>query len=498
MLLERACEESSEPPSGSNEDRMPPRVTIRLLGPPEVRRGRERVEFDTRKAIAILAYLALEGGTQPRDRLAAMLWPDADDERARASLRRTLSPLRTGLGPGVLVADTVSVGLGPNALSVDVERFRSLLREGRVSDAVALYRGDLLAGFSLKDAPQFEDWQAARAEELRDELRGALTRLSAEAAAAGDPARAIGHARRLLEIDALDELAHRELMRLFAAAGDRAAAMRQYRECARALDAELGVAPMPETKELYERIRQGEPAAEPARRSADEAAGDVYTLHGSYAKAIASYEAAAAEAAPPARAQIEQKLAEVHHRRGDWERAEQHYRRAGEAGDEAHRARVTADWSLAAHRHGDTSRALTLARKALALAERAGEVRALAQAHNILGILTRERRHLERALELAGALPDPSVRVAALNNLALAYRRSGDLERAAAYARDALRQSEALGDRHREAALHNNLADVLQAQGRREEAMRHLKRAVALFSEIGGAREPEVWKLVEW
>jgi tetratricopeptide (TPR) repeat protein len=77
-------------------------------------------------------------------------------------------------------------------------------------------------------------------------------------------------------------------------------------------------------------------------------------------------------------------------------------------------------------------------------------------------------------------------------------RVSGNPDRALTYARDALAQSEALGDRHREAALHNDLADVLQALGQREEAMRHLKRSAALSSEIGGAREPEVWKLVEW
>lgn len=484
---------------GRGAKRLRAKVSLSLLGPPLVEKAGRAVEFETRKAIAILAYLELEGGTQPRDRLAAMLWPDADDERARASLRRTLSPLRTELGDEVLVADTVSVRLGTDAVTSDVERFRSLLREGKLGEAVALYRGDLLAGFSLKDSPAFDEWQAARSEELRAELREGLTRLSAEAIEAGDVSRAAAQMRRLLEVDPLDELAHRELMRLYALSGDRAAAMRQFRECARVLDAELGVAPMPETKELYERIRTGEAGGgEAPRRSADEAAGDVYTLHGSYAKAIASYEAAAAEAAPSARAQIEHKLAEVHHRRGDWERAEHHYKRAAEGGDDAHKARVTADWSLAAHRHGETSRALTLARKALALSERAGEVRALAQANNILGILTKDRRHLERSLELARALPDPGVRVAALNNLALADRRAGDLDGALAHAREALRQSEALGDRHREAALHNNLADVLQALGKREEAMRHLKRAAALFSEVGGAREPEVWKLVEW
>jgi len=474
-------------------------VTVSLLGPPRVERDGRAIEFDTRKAIALLAFLILEGRTQSRDRLATMLWPEADQDRARASLRRTLSPVRTALGEEVVKTDTLRVEIAQGTLSVDVDRFRDLVRAGKLEDAVSLYRGDFLVGFSLKDSPEFEDWQSARQSELRDELRGALARLASDATTVAGRARAIAYARRMIELDPLDEMAHQMLMRLYAASGDRAAAMRQYGECVRVLDAELGVAPMPETKELYERIRLGESGGiAHGRRSADEAAADVYTLHGSYAKAIASYETAIVESAPDARHQIEHKLAEVHHRRGDWDQAESHYRKAGEGGDDGHKARVLADWSLAAHRHGDSSRAITLARKALALSERSGDVRALAQAHNILGILTRDERHLTRALELSRGLPDPSVRVAVLNNLALGHLRSGHPERALDYAREAIEHSEGLGDRHREAALHNNLADVLQALGRHDEAMRHLKRSATLFSEIGGAREPEIWKLVEW
>lgn len=474
-------------------------MTVSLLGPPRVERDGRAIEFDTRKAMALLAYLILEGRTQSRDQLATMFWPDADQDRARASLRRTLSPVRTALGEDVLRSDTLKVEVAPGALSVDVEHFRELVRAGKLEDAVSLYRGDFLVGFSLKDSPGFEDWQSARQNELRDELRGALGRLASDATTVAGRGRAIAHARRMIELDPLDEIAHQMLMRLYAASGDRAAAMRQYSECVRVLDAELGVAPMTETKDLYERIRLGElGGVEQARRSAEEAAADVYTLHGSYEKAIASYEAAIAEAPADARPHIEHKLAEVHHRRGEWERAESHYRKASEGGDDGHKARVLADWSLAAHRHGDASRAIAFARKALALSERSGEVRALAQAHNILGILTQDQRHFERALELSRELADPSVHIAVLNNLALAHVRSGHLDRALTYARDALEQSEALGDRHRQAALHNNLADVLQALGKHEEAMRHLKRSAALFSEIGGAREPEVWKLVQW
>lgn len=462
--------------------------------------------FDTRKAIAIVALLALDGGRQPRERLATLLWPDADPERARGALRRTLSAIRTSAIGDHLEADTTSVGLRRDGLEVDVHRFRELRAKGDHGRAVDEHAGDLLSGFALRDAPEFEEWTEAQGETLRSELADSLERLIGEERDAGRLAKALAHARRWLELDPLNEAAHREVMRLHALAGDRSAAIRQYHECVHLLDHELGVAPLEETVALYEAIREGRTPREPrvtppppaSVRNVDEAVGDLYTLHGAYAKAIASYEIALASATGGARPTLERKLAEVFHRRGDWENAERHYARAAESGDESERARALADRSLVAHRRGDADRALRLARKALLLAKSARDDRALAQAHNILGILSRDRRHLEEALSLAQRLGDPAATVAALNNLALAHLREGTDEKALPFAARALEESEALGDRHREAALHNNLADVLRSLGRKDEAMRHLKRAAALFAEVGGAREPEVWKLVEW
>lgn len=484
---------------------VPGRLALTLLGAPRVEANGRAVEFETRKAVAILAFLAIESGRQPRERLAAMLWPEADEERARGALRRTLSAIRTSpIGTG-LVTDTATVSL-EDRVSVDVRRFRELRDAGKHSQAIALYTGDLLAGFSLRDAPEFEEWQGAQATALRSELAGSLERLIREERDAGRVPKALAHARRWLELDPLNEAAHRELMRLHALGGDRSAAVRQYHECTQLLDRELGVTPLADTVALYEAIKAGRAPAEdrvtppaPASvRNVDEAVGDLYTLHGAYAKAIESYGSALAAAPAPARPSIERKLAEVFHRRGDWENAERHYARAAESDDESERARALADRSLVAHRRGDADRAMQLARKALLLAKDARDDRAVAQAHNILGILSRDRKHLEAALTLAERLADPAVTVAALNNLALAHLRDGAPEKALPLATRALEESEDLGDRHREAALHNNLADVLRAVGRNDEAMRHLKRAATLFAEVGGSREPEVWKLIEW
>jgi DNA-binding SARP family transcriptional activator len=239
-----------------------------------------------------------------------------------------------------------------------------------------------------------------------------------------------------------------------------------------------------------------------------EAIGDLETLAGAYDGALASYEAAAARCPPAAVAALEHKLGGVHDRLGDRQAAASHYQ-AALAGlqDDAGKARLHADWSLSAHRRGDRGQAVELADRALTLAEAAGDAKALAQAHNILGVLAGHLGdhegalgHLERSLVLAERLSDPSSRVAALNNLALAHGAAGELDRAAALAETALALCSSYGDRHRQAALHNNLADLLQAMGREEDAMAHLKQAVTIFTEVGapGSLQPEIWKLVEW
>ena len=237
--------------------------------------------------------------------------------------------------------------------------------------------------------------------------------------------------------------------------------------------------------------------------------GDLLTLAGDYAGALGAYEAAAALAPSERLASIAHRIGLVHHRRGDWELAESSFAEALAALPEdatALEARILADRSLTAHRRGDGS-AEALAGQALKLADAAGDRRALAQAHNILGILAsgrgahaEARSRLERSLALASGEDDGSARAAALNNLALALRAEGQLDRALELTAEAVALCAAVGDRHREAALANNVADLLNAAGRREEAMDHLKSAVAIFAEIGqgGPREPEIWKLVEW
>lgn len=241
------------------------RLTVSLLGPPRIEVDGAPLRVDTRKAIALLAYLAVTAERQSRDTLATLLWPDHDTEHARAALRRTLSALAKGLGGNFLAIERTAIALAPAGVWLDVIEFRRLASDGREDEAIALYRGDFLSGFGLRDSIEFDDWQLFEAETLRREYAGVLERRARELAAAGAGAEAVELARRWLALDQLQEPAHRLLMDLYFASGERAAALRQYRECVRTLDAELGVAPLEETTALYESIRENARPPAPAR-----------------------------------------------------------------------------------------------------------------------------------------------------------------------------------------------------------------------------------------
>src|SRR5579859_2233985 len=259
-------------------------LKLLLLGPASLERDGAPVALETRKALALLAYLAASGQAHSRETLAALLWPDYAPARAFANLRRTLWALtRAGL-VDLVEAEGESLALNPAAgLWTDLGEFRRLLAEGRshghaegepcarcvpcLNAAAALYRGDFMTGFSLRDAAPFDEWQLAQAEGLRRDLAGALERLARALADQGEHEPAIAAARRWLSLDPLNEAAHRRLMQLYAAAGQRSAALRQYQEAARIVQAELGAPPQPETTALYEQIQasgQAAPAAAPA------------------------------------------------------------------------------------------------------------------------------------------------------------------------------------------------------------------------------------------
>jgi predicted ATPase/DNA-binding SARP family transcriptional activator len=269
-------------------------LRIALFGYPAITLDDEQLAIPERKALALIAYLALSGERHSRATLALRFWPDLDQARAFAYLRHALWSLRQAQLDPWLEGDRATVRLRPGYW-LDVAAFRQALDAGEYAAAVALGQAEFLEGFGLRDAPGFEEWQLQEAEQLRQELAQALRRLLAQRTIAGAYGEAIEYARRWLALDPLDEAAHRQLMLLHAWNAQPAAAIRQYEECARLLRAELAAEPDRETQELYLALRARQPPPPPAPRPHTPVAEPTP------APAAGAGEAATAEPARPAR-----------------------------------------------------------------------------------------------------------------------------------------------------------------------------------------------------
>ncbi len=245
-------------------------MKLYLLGPPRVELQDRPIEMERRKEVALLAYLAVTEEAQSRDMLAAIFWPNNSQNRARADLSRDLSILNKALKGCWLEIERERVGLRREAgFWLDVEQFQRLAhsttgpasRLETLTEAVNLYRDDFLTGFTLPDCPDFDEWQFFQTEGLRQSLASVTEQLIDLHRAQGDYDAAIVYARRRLSLDLLHEPAHRSLMRLYAATGQQAAALRQYQRCVQVFEEELNVPPADETTVLFERIRSGDQLA---------------------------------------------------------------------------------------------------------------------------------------------------------------------------------------------------------------------------------------------
>lgn len=241
------------------------RLDLALLGAPRVSIDGRALSFPTRKALALLIYLAVERGAHTRARLAALLWPDSDAAHSRLSLRRTLGQLRDVLGerdPGAvyLRAAEDTLQLIPAGAALDLDLLRDLSRppgdRPALEAALAAYRGDFLDGFSLPDAPEFDTWASIQRELWHRQLALALDQLAALAFADGEMQLALATAQRWVAHDPLNEAAHRRLIEAHAALGARALALQAYAALKAALARELGLAPAAETEALVARLRQ--------------------------------------------------------------------------------------------------------------------------------------------------------------------------------------------------------------------------------------------------
>ena len=259
-------------------------LQLSLFGVPIVKHGETTLTFSTRKALALLVYLALEGGAHPRKILSESFWPELDAERGRTVLRATLFELRKLLEcshssgeQAHLLAERNTLGLNQDkslvldlhlveAVSKQVERQGALLvGEGdgelvaQLEQATHLMRGPFLEGFTLRDSQFFDDWTRQQREYWRLHMHHLFDALSRLYERVGDVEQAIDTVGRWLSFDPLHEEGYRMLMRLRFSLGDRVGALRAYKTCREVLAHELELEPEPETVALATWIRSTNP-----------------------------------------------------------------------------------------------------------------------------------------------------------------------------------------------------------------------------------------------
>src|SRR5437660_1009960 len=273
-------------------------LRLAVLGPPQVVHDGRRLSFALHKAQALLLYLAVEGGLQPRSKLAAFLWPDSEPHDARTALRNALTLLRRLLsddeaslaGHSHLRSERDLLGLDLHApFELDLDVVQQAYQQARrisafpsepqgsalaaqVQHALALVRGSFLDGFWLgKEAP-FDEWVQQQQQQWQVRVQFLLDRLSSWQEEAFEWEPALATLTRWLALDPLSEEASRRLMRLHLAHGDATAARRVYATLRTRLAQELQVQPSAETLALAEHLRttQARPGSRPARRPTGE------------------------------------------------------------------------------------------------------------------------------------------------------------------------------------------------------------------------------------
>ncbi len=263
-------------------------LQLRLLGTFDATLdGVPLARFRSAKVRALLAYLAVESGRpHRREVLATLLWGEYPEHDAQRSLSQALSNLRSLLAPLAAGGDpsesllsitgqSVQLHADPERIWVDVHAFDSLLASadprhasaieepdvpGLLAEAVAFYQGPFLAGLSLPDSPEFEEWLVLHREQCYQAPLLALERLVGHHLAEGRTDLVEQYARRQLALEPWSEGGHQSLMLALALEGQRGAALQQYQACRRVLAEELGVEPSAETEALARQIRDGVPS----------------------------------------------------------------------------------------------------------------------------------------------------------------------------------------------------------------------------------------------
>jgi DNA-binding SARP family transcriptional activator/TolB-like protein len=245
-------------------------TTLRLLGAFAIAVSAERPAapvIRSRKARALLAYLAMTpDGRAGREELATLFWGDTPDAQARHSLRQCLSSLRQDLHhaePELVCIERETIKLSTDGLVVDARELLSLAASTEpdaLARAAELWRGPFLADLAL-DIEEFAAWRSRKQERIAGAAARIFESLCANADTAGDGARAVTMAERLVALDPTHEERQRVALRIYARHRGRDAALDRAQQLVSLLRSELDVAPEPETRALIAAIRNSEIAS---------------------------------------------------------------------------------------------------------------------------------------------------------------------------------------------------------------------------------------------
>ena len=241
-----------------------PLLRLFLLGSPRVEWEAHEIVVTLRRSVALLAYITMsDRPLEPRDALSSCSGPmPTSVTRAAASDGRCIARASL-LSQSVFLAQGEEVRIDPSIRvwvdARELERHARAVSQSQdgldsLARTAALYQGDFMSGFSLPDSATWEDWQFQECERFKQIAERLLEAAAETGLSAGEYHRGVNFARRRLEIDRLNESAHRQLMQLYAASGQQSAALRQFQQCVRILAAELGTEPEEETVRLHETI----------------------------------------------------------------------------------------------------------------------------------------------------------------------------------------------------------------------------------------------------
>jgi DNA-binding SARP family transcriptional activator len=237
-----------------------PTFTLRLLGgfALEGAHGTPAVRLPQRRGEALLAMLAVAGDLGcTRDRIVALLWPESDEAHARHNLRDALHSIRVGLGHDAVLSSGDTLRLDASVVTCDVEQFAAALAGSHLSAAVAIYRGPLLDGFHVLDAPEFERWVDAERARLFRDCQGAIKLLAKTAEREEHWDEAAEWWGRAVSLDRYNSRFVARRIVALARGGDRANAIKEGEAHCRELKSELELDPEAAFLEELERIRCG-------------------------------------------------------------------------------------------------------------------------------------------------------------------------------------------------------------------------------------------------